>query len=146
MSVTRYEARQRYNAHYDAFGLGTRADRFVTALLYLNDVSPSSGGQTVFSNLPAQHLSAESKSLLGIEDDAAALHVVPRKGAMLVFHNVKMQAGTWVIDRGSRHAALPLRLPSHEDASVLGSIANGSGQPAHEKWVAVRMKLANCEY
>ena len=48
--VTRYEEGEYYKGHED-FYEGFHGDRLYTILIYLNDVAPGLGGQTVFERL-----------------------------------------------------------------------------------------------
>lgn len=112
LSVTRYTGQQQYKTHVDSFGLKTRQDRFVTALLYLNDLPRGTGGGTRFPRLP------DPKS-------GKPLEVSPAKGRMLIFHNLKQ---TLEVEAATAHAGLPM-LRVETDAPAAEELEQ-------EKWIA----------
>ena len=117
LSVTRYTGHQEYKPHRDSFGWRSRQDRFVTALLYLNDVPRDSGGGTRFP-----HLRDGSTG--------APLEVSPATGGMVVFHNLKER--TLETEPLTLHAGLPMTGgPSGGDRSVASE-----PDSKQEKWIA----------
>ena len=113
LSVTRYTGQQHYKTHVDSFGLKTRQDRLVTALLYLNDVPQGAGGGTRFPRLP------EPRS-------GKPLEVAPANGRMLIFHNLKQTLET---ELETAHAGLPMHrvvtdVPAAEELEQEKWIAN----------------------
>lgn len=118
LSVTRYTGHEEYKAHYDAFGWRTNQDRFVTALLYLND-PPGQSGTTRFPLLKS------TAYPLGLE-------VAPAKGGLLLFHNLEepplgtsRDPAAMGIERLSLHAGLPM---------AIGDLDNSDGE-VREKWI-----------
>lgn len=50
VNVTRYKAGQKFDTHMDCYP-SFRGDRLYTILIYLNDLAPDQGGETVFDQL-----------------------------------------------------------------------------------------------
>ncbi len=112
LSVTRYTGQQQYKAHVDSFGLRNRQDRFVTALLYLNDIPLGMGGGTRFPRLRDR-------------SGNKPLDVSPAQGRMLIFHNLKQTLETEPL---TVHAGLPMHGAEAENLGVEDS--------TQEKWIA----------
>eukprot|EP00887_Chlorella_sp_A99_P000185 scaffold13.g185.t1 len=104
LQVLKYEKGQEYEGHYDYFfhkeGVANGGNRYVTILMYLNDVEE--GGETCFPNIPAP--GGDN----GPEFSECARHVLaakPKKGNAVLFHSIKP---TGELERRSLHTACPV--------------------------------------
>lgn len=97
LQVVHYKDSQRYDPHYDYFDrtlasaksvIGTQGQRIATLLVYLNDVGPDSGGQTIFPKV------------LG------GLKIKPKKGMAVFWYNVLPDGKE---DDRTLHGGLPIQ-------------------------------------
>lgn len=73
LQVVHYTAGQKYDPHNDWGGAGKSESRFLTLLIYLNDMDgPNSGGETAFPK----------------GADLQGFQVTPRKGSAVLFYNL----------------------------------------------------------
>ena len=90
MQVVHYQDGQRYEPHHDWGVSGYQESRYITLLLYLNDLeSPEAGGETSFPKAA----------------DGAGIKVHPGKGSAVLFYNL-LEDGNG--DDLALHAALPI--------------------------------------
>lgn len=104
LQVLRYEKGQEYEGHYDYFfhreGTENGGNRYLTVLMYLNDVEE--GGETCFPNIPAPNGDN------GPEFSDCARKVLaakPKKGNAVLFHSIKPNGE---LERLSLHTACPV--------------------------------------
>eukprot|EP00597_Dinobryon_sp_UTEXLB2267_P009528 CAMPEP_0170082868 /NCGR_PEP_ID=MMETSP0019_2-20121128/18325_1 /TAXON_ID=98059 /ORGANISM="Dinobryon sp., Strain UTEXLB2267" /LENGTH=411 /DNA_ID=CAMNT_0010297907 /DNA_START=124 /DNA_END=1356 /DNA_ORIENTATION=- len=135
LQVVKYENGGQFKVHHDSSSF---QKRFVTALLYLNDVS--NGGETWFPFAAANRDSTEgivstedaiSRSLLEFNSKKAhntlsGLKVAPRQGRMALFFNHNISGD---LDPLAVHAGLPL---SSNSCDNIADNLNGSNPL--EKW------------
>lgn len=95
LQVVRYAPMQHYHAHYDFIDRDYRGyenrdyrdNRFVTALIYLNDVPH--GGRTVFPRTnPNFNPSVHGYGDVVCSEEFAALRIKPKKGTVALFYNM----------------------------------------------------------
>jgi prolyl 4-hydroxylase len=73
LQVVHYTAGQKYDPHNDWGGAGKSESRFLTLLIYLNDMDgPNAGGETAFPK----------------GADLQGFQVTPRKGSAVLFYNL----------------------------------------------------------
>ncbi|EFN59988.1 hypothetical protein CHLNCDRAFT_49444 [Chlorella variabilis] len=104
LQVLKYEHGQEYEGHYDYFfhkaGTANGGNRYLTVLMYLNDVEE--GGETCFPNIPSPNGDN------GPEFSECARKVLaakPKKGNAVLFHSIKP---TGELERRSLHTACPV--------------------------------------
>ena len=90
LQVVHYDKTQKYDAHNDWSGAGKPESRFLTLLIYLNDMDgPGAGGETSFPK----------------GADGLGFKVTPRKGTAVLFYNL-LEDGNG--DDLALHSALPV--------------------------------------
>jgi prolyl 4-hydroxylase len=91
LQIVHYQDGQKYDSHHDWGVNGHPESRFITLLLYLNDlVSPDAGGETAFPKA----------------NDGLGIKIHPGKGSAVLFYDL-LEDGNG--DDLSLHAALPIR-------------------------------------
>ncbi len=96
LQIVHYKDKQRYDPHYDYFDrslatakevIGKRGQRSATFLVYLNDVKPNNGGETLFPKV------------------AGGLKITPKKYMAVFWFNVKPDGKE---DDRTLHGGLPV--------------------------------------
>lgn len=104
MQVVRYNQGQRYDSHHDWGVSGFPESRYITVLLYLNDMPEGAGGETSF---PKGGPNGEGIKIIPKKGDAAVFYNLLQDGngddlslhaAMPVHHGTKWLANFWVWD------------------------------------------------